>query len=205
MLLCIQSKLNNTSSSTTGKTPNKIAYGFSSRRSLDLFSNPLLPNRFQTHTDMTNAISFAFANQKAHYDRKHQPLFMKVGDWAMLRLYKDYSIPSSVGVTKKLTQQYVCPFHVLEKMGRLTYKLDVSLNWGAHLVFSVAQLELASFLTNNPFHYPRPYMPPIVFVDDDTNTAKSFEVDRLLHKRTVKKGKGHTVEYLVCWTGYGPE
>ena len=48
-------------------------------------------------------------------------------------------------------------------------------------------------------------MPPAMFVDDDTDASKSFEVERLLHKRTVKKGKGRAVEYLVRWTGYGPE
>lgn len=62
VLTCIQSSLNNTSSSTTSKTPNKIAYGFSPRKPLDLLSNPLLPNTFQACTDATNAISFALAN-----------------------------------------------------------------------------------------------------------------------------------------------
>ena len=100
----IQSILNNKSSSTTGKTPNEIAYGFSPRRSLDLLSLPGLPATFQARADAADAISFALANQKAHYDRKHQPLFLKVGDWAMLRLYKGYSILSSLEVTKKLTQ-----------------------------------------------------------------------------------------------------
>ena len=113
----IQFMLNNTFSLTMGKILNEIAYGFSLCRLLDLLSDPLLPNTFQACTDATNAISFALANQKAHYNRKHQPLFMKVGDWAMLRLYKGYSIPSSVGVTKKLTQQYVGPFCVVEKIG----------------------------------------------------------------------------------------
>ena len=104
MLPCIQFILNNTSSSTTSKTPNKIAYGFSLRRPLDLLSDPLLPNTFQVRTNATDAISFGLANQKAHYDRKHQPLFMKVRDYTMLRLHKGYSISSSAGVTKKLTQ-----------------------------------------------------------------------------------------------------
>ena len=191
--------------STTDKTPNKVAYGFSPRKPLDLLSDPLLPSTLQARTDATDAISFALANQKAHYDRKHQPLFMKVGDWAMLRLHKDYSIPSSAGVTKKLTQQYVGPFHILEKVGRLAYKLDVPLDWKVHPVFSMAQLEPAPSPDDDPFHRPRSHMPPAVFVDGDIDAVKSFKVDRLLNKRIVKKGKGRTIEYLVRWTGYGPE
>ena len=130
---------------------------------------------------------------------------MKVGDYAMLRLHKGYSIPSSVGVTKKLTQQYVGPFYVFEKVGQLVYKLDVPLNWRVHLVFSVAQLETASSSTNDLFHYPRPHMPSAVFVDDDTDATKSFKIDRLFNKQTIKKGRGRAIEYLVYWTGYGLE
>lgn len=37
---------------------------------------------------------------------------MKVKDWTILKLYKGYSIFSSFGVTKKLTQQYIDLFQV---------------------------------------------------------------------------------------------
>ena len=178
----IQAILNNTSSLTTGKTPNKIAHSFSLQRPLDLLSNSLLPNTFQAGADAANVISFALANQKAHYDLKHQPFFMKVGDWAMLKLHKGYSIPFFAGVTKKLTQQYVRLFRVLEKLGRLAYKLDVPLDWKLYPVFWVAKLKPAPSPTDDPFNCPRPHMPPAMFVDGDTNTSKSFEVERLLNK-----------------------
>lgn len=138
MLPKIHSILNNMSSSTTGKTPYEIAYGFFLRRSFNLLSDLLLPSIFQACTDVTNVISFALANQKAYYDQKYQLLFMKVGDWAILKLHKGYSILSSVGVTKKLIQQYVGPFRVLEKIVRFTYKLDMPYNWRVHPVFLVA-------------------------------------------------------------------
>lgn len=120
----IQSLLNNTSSSTTGKTPNEIAYGFSTRRPLDLLAAIPTPD-VSSRLDAADAIAFATANQKEHYDRRHQPLFMKVGEWAMLCLHKGYSIPLTLGVTKKLTQQYVGPFCISEKIGRLAYRLAI--------------------------------------------------------------------------------
>lgn len=156
-------------------------------------------------TDAADAISFALANQKAHYNRKHQPMFMKVGDWAMLRLHKGYSILTSAGITKKLTQQYVGPFLILKKVGRLAYRLEVPRDWKIHPVFSIAQLEPAPAPAQDPFHRPRPDMPPAVFVDGETDTLKSFEIERLLNKQTVKKGRGHATEYLIRWAGYGPE
>lgn len=116
----------------------------------------------------------------------------------MLKLYKGYSIPSSNDVIKKLTQQYVGPFRILEKVGWLVYKLDVSLDWRIHPVFLVAQLKLASSPTDDLFNRPRSHILPTIFVDGDINVSKSFKVECLLNKQTVKKGKGRMVEYLVC-------
>lgn len=69
------------------------------------------------HAKAANAISFALTNYKEYYDKSHQSLFMKVGDWAMFKLHKGYSIPNSVSMTKKLTQQYVNPFQIVKKVG----------------------------------------------------------------------------------------
>ena len=55
-------------------------------------------------TKAVDAISFTLANQKELYNRNHQALFMKVEDWAMLKLHKGYLILFSIEVTKKLTQ-----------------------------------------------------------------------------------------------------
>ena len=69
----------------------------------------------------------------------------------------------------------------------------------------MAQLEPAPNPSEDPSRHPRLQQPPSVFVKGDTDKHKSFEIDRLLNKHMVKKGKARIVEYLVCWTGYGPE
>lgn len=74
----IQSLLNNTSFSTTGKTPNEIAYGFSPKRPLDLCLAVTRSDTYVARTEAADTISFALANHKEYYDRSHQPLFMKV-------------------------------------------------------------------------------------------------------------------------------
>lgn len=121
----IQSILNNISSSNTGKIPNKIAYRFLPKTPLDSISFSSLPDTFVAWADVADAISFALANRKAHYNRKHQSQFMKVRNWAMLKLHKGYLIPSSIEVTKKLPQRYVGLFLIVESVGRLAYKLEV--------------------------------------------------------------------------------
>lgn len=205
MIPCIQSIRNNTSFLTLDKTSNKIAYNFFLRRPLNLLSDPLFPNTFQARTNMANAISFAFVNQKVHYNLKHQFFFMKVGNWAMLKLHKSYSISSSFGVTKKLTQQYVGLFSVVEKVGCLAHKLDILGDWKIYPVFFVAQLEPTLSPTKDPFSRFRPQQPPSIFVEGNTDHHKSFKIKRLLNKRTVKKGKGLVIKYLVRWTRYRPK
>ena len=123
----------------------------------------------------------------------------------MLRLHKGYSIPFSTGVTKKLTQQYIGLFWIKERVGHFAYRLEIPDDWQIHLVFSVVQLEPTPKPFSNPFRCPHPHHPSNVFVDGDTDSFKSFEIDRLLKKRTIKRGKGLTIEYLVCWTGYSPK
>ena len=85
------------------KTPNKIAYRFLPRRPLDLISSSFLPDTYVARADIAEAILFVLANQKSQYDKKHQPFFLKVSNWTMLKFHKSYSIPSSLGITKKLT------------------------------------------------------------------------------------------------------
>ncbi len=67
----------------------------------------------------------------------------------------------------------------------------------------MVQLEPAPPPTEDPFSRPYPTHPPPVFVDKDTDTVKSFEVERLLNRRTMRHGRGNSVEYLVCWKNYG--
>ncbi len=50
---------------------------------------------------------------------------MKKSEWAILRLHKGYSMPTTLGIMKKLTQQYVGLFQIERKVGQLVYKLKI--------------------------------------------------------------------------------
>jgi hypothetical protein len=123
---------------------------------------------------------------------------MKVGDYALLRLHKGYRIPSAPN--KKLSQQYAGCFKIIERIGRLAYRLDIPDHWKIHNVFSIAHLEPSSPPGSDKYARPVPDHPSAIDTDKDL-----FEVDRLLDKRTCKKGRGFMTEYLVRWSGYGPE
>ena len=122
----IQAVLNNSSSATTKKTPNEVVYRFTLNQPLDIISGGtdlVNVDMTITHMKVYNAIAFVNMNTKHHYDRKHQPMFLKVSDYALLRLHKGYLIPSADN--HKLSQQYVGPFRVLAQVGRLAYQLNI--------------------------------------------------------------------------------
>lgn len=127
-LLAIQSIINNTFSLTISKTSNEIACGFTHYYLLDLLSTLLFFAIATTRIEAIDAFSFVMANQKTYYNQKYQLLFMKKGKWAMLQLHKGYSIFAALEVIKKLTQQYMGPFQIKDKVGWLAYKLKIPPN-----------------------------------------------------------------------------
>ena len=204
-LSTIQSILNNSTSSATTQAPNEVSYGFVPMRALDLV-NTTLPSRahLMSRTTAADAITFAQTMNKHHYDRAHTPMYLRENDYALLRLHKGYTIPSGKG-NPKYGQQYVGPFKVLQRIGRLAYKLDIPKQWKIHPVFTIAQLEPCPAPDADPFDRPRPTHPPPVFADKENQDLDEYEIDRLLDKRIIRKGRGLSVQYLARWVGYGPE
>lgn len=118
----IQRGFNN--SASTGPSPNEVAYGFTPVQALDLGKPSttaaaglsLKDSRLITRLEAADAIAFGQMNAKFYYDRKHQPLFIKQGNYALIKLPKGYNIPSTA--SRKYSQQFVGPFQITEKVGR---------------------------------------------------------------------------------------
>ena len=209
MLPKLQAGLNSASSTTTGKTPYDIAYGFEPNQALDLSSTDKLidfDTKIIARKEASDAIAFASMTQKFYYDRKHQLMFFRKGDQVLIRLHKGYDIPATALTGKKYGQQYAGPFKIVDRVGRLAYRLELPDHWRIHNVFTVAQLEPLPD-TEDPFHRPRPDNPPSVFVEGDTDNWKSYYVQKLLNRRVIRQGRGGKLvtQYLVRWEGYGPE
>lgn len=202
----LQSAVNNSFAVGPGKTPNEIVYGFIPVRAADLIRP--VNNEHDAMTlilirrEISDAIAFAQLNNKAFYDRKHQAVNLKAGDFVLLRLHKGYNIPSVTRLGRKLSQQYVGPFKILAKVGNLTYHLKLSISWRVHPVFIIAQLEPCPDPAKDPFGRARSGLPGSVHVDGDTDLVKSFEVEKVITHRTTKR---RGTEYLFRWKGYEPE
>ena len=149
------------------------------------------------HIDAKDAIAFAAMKMKNYYDQYHQPMFFNEGDMVKLRLHKGYSVP---GITShKIGAQFVGPFKVIERIGRLAYRLELPDNMRIHNVVSVAMLEPMP-VNEDPYQRRRP--PPDTVVVDG---QKEYAIDKLVNKRGIRRGRGWSTQYLIRWKGYGPE
>ena len=151
-----------------------------------------------THIDAQDAIDFASIRMKEYYDSHYQPMFFNVGDLVKLRLHRGYKVP---GVSSKFGQQFVRPFKVLERIGKLAYRIQLPPNIRIHNVISVAHLEPTTNPASDLYQRRLPQLPLPMVVDNDKS------IERLLHKRSrrIGRSKGKLIEYLVRWSGRGPE
>ena len=128
----------------------------------------------------------AYANlrMKERFDAAHQPLQLKPGDWAFLRLHHGYKIPGQE--SSKFSQQRTGPFIIKEVYGKgNAYKLDLPGHWKVHPVVSVEHLEPAPAPSADPFRRLTPEHPPAI---DDGASTDQWRVDKLLDCRTRRVG-----------------
>ena len=126
----------------------------------------------------------AFANiaTKLRYDRIYKALRLNEGSLVFLRLYYGYRIP---GVYYKYSNQRVGPFKILEKVGKLVYRLELPSNMYIYPVISVAQIEPVIDPADDPYH--RLPLPPGPVEEEDQNPINPlYEIERFLDKEPGK-------------------
>ena len=141
--------------------------------------------------------------QKAYADQKRRDVEFSVGQQVLL---SSKNIRVKGPITPKLMPKWIGPFSIAKRIGKLAYKLDLPSNMRIHNVFHVSLLkEYRSDGTVQP--------PPVELLE---NNDVEFEVDMILGHRdhiirkTRSKSSSKTKttsvrQYLVQWTGYGPE
>ena len=98
----LQAVLNNSTSASTGKSPNEVIYGFKLREPLDLAvdntsvldNEALVATRNAIRTDVKDAIAFAAVAMKQIYDQNHLHKSFTTGDMVNLRLHCGYALPA---------------------------------------------------------------------------------------------------------------
>ena len=207
----LRGSLNNSFNASIGMSPNEYCYGHRVQEPADLINpasqldSELDPAtaRLILRQEAADAQAYANIRMKERFDAKHQPLRLQPGDWAFINLHHGYKIPGQE--SSKFSQQRTGPFVVQEVYGKgNAYKLGLPDHWKIHPVISVEHLEPAPAPSSDPFERPIPDHPPAI--DDDAH-ADQWRVDKLIDRRIRRVGRyrKEVTEYLVQWTGYGPE
>ena len=197
----IQRTFNNSISSIE-KISNEICYDFISLQSLDLFKNTAVTSTL-SRTMIVDAIAMTQMYSKTIYDENHTSLKMQIEDWTLLRLHKRYKISSTIVLKRKLSEQYVESFQILEKIDNLAYKLNISSTWKIWSIIFIAQLESSSTSTSNSFKRTSTSSSFVSMKDEsDSNIVRSYEIEKIVVKRNNRR-KNH--EYLIKWLKYEPQ
>ena len=220
ILIKLQRHFNNFHFVTIHKTLNETFYEFISLQSLNMFRQFAifdliddLKKSFATDNrkffaktffnaitrarfEVIDVIAFAQMINKYYYDRKHQFLFMKIDDYALIKLHHDYNISTIEILDKKLSQQYIDSFKIFEKIDNLTYRLKFSNHWRIHFVLFIIQLKFVFSSMNDFFNRSRSNQSNSVFVEKDTNRIKSWKIEKFINKRQIKRRDD---EYFVKW------
>lgn len=203
----IQAALNSASNASTGHSPHMLLFGMSLRQPWQMHRQAFDHDRsFAVRHDARESLAFASMSMKKYYDAKHKPIFFAPGDFVYLKLGDSYDIAANERLAPKVAQRYVGRFKVLERIGKLAYRLDFPTWWQRHPVVSVAHLEKCP---QNKDDWDRQDDTVHEPTDDERfPDEERFEVEEILDKRTRKVGRprrdgsrAERVEYLIRWKG----
>ncbi|KAL8819069.1 MAG: hypothetical protein Q9191_007813, partial [Dirinaria sp. TL-2023a] len=137
--------------------------------------------------DTDVVMTFASAINKTRYDRLHKSIASMIQSSTMiyLRFYQSYTILELAN--RKLSQQRVESFKILEAVEkeRQTFRLKLSSIMKIHSVIFITQLELVVKDKDSYNRFTNDNVEVVVDKYIDTE-ASSYEIERLLVKRIIR-------------------
>ena len=78
----------------------------------------------------------AQARQKSYADQRRKPLELEVGDFVYLKVSPMKGV-NRFGVKRKQAPRYVGPYQIIEKSGKVAYKVQLSTELGIVFLYSM--------------------------------------------------------------------
>ncbi|CAM8891409.1 unnamed protein product [Rhodiola kirilowii] len=128
---------------------------------------------------------------KQYADSHRSAREFKVGDYVYLKLqlYRQHSLKTRV--PHKLSSRFYGPFHIVDRIGPVAYKLELPPKAAIHDVFHVSQLKLCTTPPTKP-----PELPQYLL-----DLRKTKEPKAILDRKIVKRCNAAATKILVKWKG----
>ena len=202
LLPAMELAYNCTTHSSVGLSPFEVMIGENPIRAqdLDLIDNlepmctPPMTKVFSQLVDRAMGhILRAKYQQKLYADTKRRPVEYQVGDkvWVSTK-----NLPP-LAACSKFEPRFRGPFQILEKIGKVAYKLKLPPTLNCHPVFHVSLLFKDKPRESHMHHVDESSSDS----EDDAPPDKDHEVEAILKHRDVKGRR----KYLVKWRGYPVE
>ncbi|KAF5477262.1 hypothetical protein F2P56_003913 [Juglans regia] len=151
-----------------------------------------LRTRDQINTLLKQNLEASQQRMKLYVDRRRTKRYFMKGDCVYLRLqlYRQNSLSGRHNL--KLSPQFYRPFQIVQRVGRVAYKLDLLPSSRIHPIFHVFCLKrkLGSQIC------PLPTLPPI-----NTEGELLPELEAIIDRRIKRQGDKALTEVLVKWIG----
>lgn len=178
-------------------TPYSVLYGQDPPMHLPYFlgtsSNEVVDRSLAQREMVMQMLQFqlqkAQNRMKRHADKRRVEREFSVGDVVYLKLqpYRQFSVQQRT--SNKLAPKFYGPYQVIDKVGKVAYRLQLPPTSKIHSTFHVSQLKKCS----NPV-VPAGVLP--VFFNDSL-TPKIPEA--ILERKMVKRGDHAAVRFLIKW------
>jgi len=204
----VEFALNNAKQESTHASPFLLVYGQHPLTPVSIGIDTAVPAAETFTVDIHDRIEHTRAllhavqsRQKVYADRRRRELEYSPGDLVLLNskhIAMRKRIPKAA---RKLMPRFLGPFRVVERIGKVAYRLDLPATMRrVHPVFHVSLLKLYQHNSSRPFTPT-----PIIWAEDPEPENPLYEIDHILaHRERSRRGKS-TYEFLIKWTGLGPE
>ncbi|KAG7669117.1 hypothetical protein KSW81_007282 [Nannochloris sp. 'desiccata'] len=204
ILPAVEFAINNSVNASTGKTPFFLCYGeeVPTPASINLQflarNNPNQPSvDFAERTQVAvqqaqRALVKAQQRQKTYADKNRRYLTFEVGDQVYIST-TDLPLKGP----RRLAPKWFGPVPIIEKLSDLNYRVALPEMWKRrHPVFHIEKLK--PFVVSTKFPSRSDRRPP----PDLEQGSDVYNVEKILNRRSTRRGRGWRIEYYIKWEGY---
>lgn len=201
LLPIVEFAINNNKSASTNHTPFFLNSGQHPRTPSNADLKTLVPAAQHSFDEMRSTLTLVRDLLRSAQDRmaslanEHRTeLTFSPGDQVLLSTLHITVDNQANRPSQKLAPRFTGPYKVLERIGQVSYKLDIPSNLPIHPVFHISRLRPYTDPLTFDSSRDVPSRPPPELIGD----VPEYEAERVLDKRTRRR----RVEYLIKWVGY---